>query len=53
MASAIAKITGIYRFGPRKVTTIGKQAAVYFPKELSFLRGKRVLVTIEVLDGED
>jgi len=44
------KIKEIYRFGPRKVSRIGKQAAVYLPKDLGFLRGRIVNVTIEVLD---
>ena len=44
------KIKETYRFGPRKVSKIGKQAAIYLPKELRFLKGKLVQVTIEVLD---
>jgi len=44
------KIKGIYRFGPKKVSKIGKQAAIYLPKDLRWLRGKKVQVTIEVLE---
>jgi len=51
MASTL-KIKGIWRFGPRKVSKIGNQAAVYLPKELGFLKGKMVYVTIELFEGD-
>ena len=52
--NAVLKIKGIYRFGPRKVSKIGNRAAVYLPKDLGFLKGKIVQVTIEVLEsGKD
>jgi len=44
------EIKGVYRFGPRKVAKIGRRAAIYLPKELQFLKGKTVNVTIEVLE---
>ena len=46
------KIKNIYRFGPRKVSKIGRQAAVYLPKEFWFLRGKKVNVILEVIEGD-
>jgi len=48
--NTVLKIKSAYRFGPRKVTRIGKRAAIYLPKYLEFLRGKTVQVTIEVLE---
>jgi len=48
--NTVLKIKGAYRFGPRKVTRIGKRAAIYLPKYLEFLRGKTVQVTLEVLE---
>ena len=38
-------------FGPRKVSRAsGKRGMIYLPKEFSWLRGKKVMVTIEVLE---
>jgi len=50
--SGTLKIKSIYRFGPRKVSKIGRRAAIYIPKDLQFLKGKIVQVTIEVLEGD-
>lgn len=52
MSGSIIKVTATYRFGPRKVSTIGKQAAIYLPTELSFLKGRKVMVTIEVIGND-
>ena len=45
------KIREIYKFGPRKISKIGNQAAVYLPKDLTFLQGKKAIVTIEIIDS--
>ncbi len=45
------KIREIYTFGPRKVSRIGNQVAVYLPKELKKLQGRKVIVTIHVIDN--
>ncbi len=43
-------VTEVYEIGPRRVATLSKGCiGVYLPKELSSLRGKRVLLTIKVL----
>jgi len=44
------EVKNTYKFGPRKVAKIGRRAAIYLPKELQFLQGKIVQVTIEVLN---
>jgi len=45
------KVTQVYKIGPKKVAKLGNdQACIYLPKVLVFLRGKKVMVTIEVLE---
>jgi len=45
------RVAQVYKIGPKKVARIGKdQACIYLPKDLVFLRGKKVMVTIEVLE---
>jgi len=41
----------VIKFGPKKVSKgpLGR-AMIYLPKEYSWLRGKKVMVTIEVLE---
>lgn len=39
-------------FGPRKVSKAAEgRGMIYLPKEFSWLLGKKVIVTIEVLEG--
>ena len=49
----MVKVVATYRIGPKKVTTVGGWPAIYLPKELSFLKGQKVLLTIEVLGREN
>ncbi len=48
------RIGQVFKIGPKKVAKLGNdQAAIYLPKDLVFLRGKKVMVTIEVLEEEE
>ena len=48
------KISQVFKIGPKKVSRIGSdQACIYLPKELLWLRGKKVFVTIEVLEEDE
>jgi len=49
----IHRVRGIYKVGPKRVANTGRSGAIYLPKELSFLKGKLVQVTIEVIDVGD
>lgn len=45
------RVGQVFKVGPKKVARIGRnQAAIYLPKDLVFLRGRKVMVTIEVLE---
>ncbi len=47
------KVVQVYKIGPKKVAKLGNdQAAIYLPRSLVFLRGKKVMVTIEVLEED-
>lgn len=50
MLKKMRRITEIYEIGPRTVTRTGKRAAVYLGKDFEFLIGKKVTLTIKVLD---
>jgi len=38
------------KVGPKKVASLGPHAAIYLPKELAFLKGRIVQLTIEIVD---
>jgi len=42
-----------YFVGPRKVTIVGRVAAVYLGTRLKHLVGKRVMIIVEVLEEEE
>ena len=45
------RIVQVYRVGPKKVARLSRDSVgIYLPKELSFLRGRLVQVTLEVLE---
>lgn len=45
------RVVNVYKIGPKRVARLSRgQACIYLPKKLSFLRGKLVQVTIEVLE---
>lgn len=45
------KISHVLKIGPKKVSPAGKGLSViYLPKSLSWLRGKHVFLTIEVIE---
>jgi len=45
------KITHVFRIGPKKVSRAGGGfAIIYLPKSLSWLQGKQVFLTIEVIE---
>lgn len=46
-----SRIVEVYEVGPRRVSVTGRRPMVYLPKEFSFLIGKKVLLTIKVLDN--
>ena len=53
MTTQSFRIKEVYKIGPRKVTTTAKRASVYLGKDFNFLIGKKVLITIEVLDEDE
>ena len=45
------RVVQVYRVGPKRVASLSRDTAgIYLPKELSFLKGKLVQLTIEVLE---
>lgn len=46
------RVTHIYKVGPRRIARFGKVVGIYLPTKLSFLAGKTVMLTIEVLEEE-
>ncbi|NPA98031.1 MAG: hypothetical protein GXO43_01495 [Crenarchaeota archaeon] len=54
MVGKTLRIVNVYKVGPKKVARIsGGLAGIYLPKDLAFLRGKKVMITIEVLEESD
>lgn len=49
-----SNIKEVIRFGPKRVSKGPKdRAMIYLPKEYSWLRGKYVFVTLEVLEFKE
>ncbi|MEM1639182.1 MAG: hypothetical protein QXJ69_03785 [Desulfurococcaceae archaeon] len=44
------RVTHIYKVGPRRIARFGKVVGIYLPTKLSFLAGKTVMLTIEVME---
>lgn len=48
------KVGQIIKIGPKKISKIGRnQACIYIPKDFNYLRGRKALITIEVLEEGD
>ncbi|MCD6488024.1 MAG: hypothetical protein J7K21_02245 [Desulfurococcales archaeon] len=48
------RIQEVYRIGPKRIAKLSRDyAGIYLPKDLGFLKGRLVQITIEVLKEVD